>query len=198
MQKFFHDEKIFLQPKNFCHLCQNSFFYTIVDIQSFWKVHEIGFKKFCMVRKNFCSLTIFAIFVKTHFLIQYLISRVFEIIIRLAWKIFAWWEKISACCKNLHPWFCSLEKPHYSGGVAWWRRPRAQQMDRFWSWPNASIFASFSPNPISAVWLTAYAVVLQGCRCKAKTFCPWMPSAILAHKTTKQAISTGCYYCPQC
>ena len=85
-----------------------------------------------------------------------------------------------------------------SGGVAWWRRPRAQQMDRFWSWPNASIFASFSPNPISAVWLTAYAVVLQGCRCKAKTFCPWMPSAILAHKTTKQAISTGCYYCPQC
>ena len=28
-------------------------------------------------------------------------------------KFFAWWEKISACCKNLHPWFCSLEKPHY-------------------------------------------------------------------------------------
>ena len=156
MQKYFYDEKIFLQSKNFCHLCQNSFF------------------------------------------MQHLISKVFEKFKRLASKIFAWWEKISACCKNLHPWFCSLEKPHYSGGVAWWRRPRAQQMDRFWSWPNASIFASFSPNPISAVWLTAYAVVLQGCRCKAKTFCPWMPSAILAHKTTKQAISTGCYYCPQC
>ena len=71
MQKFLHDEKIFLQPKNFCHLCQNSFFDTTFDIQSFWKVHEIGF------------------------------------------KIFSWWEKISACCKNLHPWFCSLGKPHY-------------------------------------------------------------------------------------
>ena len=56
MQKFLHDEKIFLQPKNFCHLRQNSFFHTIFDIQSFWKVQKIGFKNFCMVRKNFCML----------------------------------------------------------------------------------------------------------------------------------------------
>jgi hypothetical protein len=28
---------------------------------------------------------------------------------------------------------------------------------------------------------------------QAKTFCPWMPSAILAHKTSKQALSTGWY-----
>ena len=56
MQKFLHDEKNFLQPKNFCHLCQNSFLYTTFDIQSFWKNHEIGIKNFCMVRENFCML----------------------------------------------------------------------------------------------------------------------------------------------
>ena len=63
--------------------------------------------------KFFCSLRFFAIFVKTHFLIQYLIFKVFEKIMRLASKIFAWWKKISSCCKNLHPWFCSIENPHY-------------------------------------------------------------------------------------
>ena len=56
MQKFLHDEKKFLQPKNFFNLCQNSLFYTTFDIQSFWKVHEMGFKNFCMVRENFCRL----------------------------------------------------------------------------------------------------------------------------------------------
>ena len=65
-----------------------------------------------MMRKYFCSLRIFAIFVKTHFLIQQLISKVFEKFMKLASKFFSWWEKISACCKNLHPWFCSLEKTH--------------------------------------------------------------------------------------
>ena len=69
-------------------------------------------KNFSMMRKYFCSLKIFAIFVKTHFFIKHLISKVFEKLMRLASKIFAWWEKIFACCKNLHPWFCSLEKPH--------------------------------------------------------------------------------------
>ena len=56
MQKYLHAEKNFLQPKNFCHLCQNSFFDTTFDIQSFWKVHKIGFKNFCMMRENFCML----------------------------------------------------------------------------------------------------------------------------------------------
>ena len=56
MQKFLHDEKNFLQPKNFCHLCQNSFLYTTFDIQSFWKNYKIGIKNFCMVRENFCML----------------------------------------------------------------------------------------------------------------------------------------------
>ena len=56
MQKLLHDKKNFLQPKNFCHLCQNSFFHTTFDIQSFWKVHEISFKNFYMVRENFCML----------------------------------------------------------------------------------------------------------------------------------------------
>ena len=71
-------------------------------------------KNFPMMRKFFCSLRIFFIFVKTHILIQHLISKVFQKFIWLASKIFAWWEIISACCKDLHPWFCSLEKPHYS------------------------------------------------------------------------------------
>ena len=56
MQKFLHDEKKYLQLKNFFHFCQNPFFYTTFDIQSFWKVHEMGFKNFCMVRENFCRL----------------------------------------------------------------------------------------------------------------------------------------------
>ena len=70
-------------------------------------------KNFCMMRKNFCSLRIFSIFVKTHFFTQHLIFKVFEKFMRWASKIFAWWGKISAGCKNLHPWFCSPEKPHY-------------------------------------------------------------------------------------
>ena len=64
------------------------------------------------MRKNFCSLRIFSIFVKTHFFTQHLIFKVFEKFMRWASKIFAWWGKISAGCKNLHPWFCSPEKPH--------------------------------------------------------------------------------------
>ena len=50
----------FLQPKNFFHLCQNSFLYTTFDIQSFWKNYKIGIKNFCMVRENFCMLQKFA------------------------------------------------------------------------------------------------------------------------------------------
>ena len=47
-------------------------------------------KNFCIMRKIFCSPIIFAIFVKTHFFIQHLISKVFEKIMRLVSNIFAW------------------------------------------------------------------------------------------------------------
>ena len=56
MQKFLHDEKNFLQPKNFLPSLSKLIFYTIFDIQSFWKNHEIGIKNFSMVRENFCML----------------------------------------------------------------------------------------------------------------------------------------------
>ena len=75
-------------------------------------------KNFSMVRKFFCSLWISTIFIKTHFFMQHPTSKVFEKFMRSASKIFAWWEKISACCKNLHPWFCSLEKPHYGSKLS--------------------------------------------------------------------------------
>ena len=82
-------------------------------------------KIFVWWEKNFCSLRIFSIFAKTHFFTQRLIFKVFEKFMRWASKIFAWWGKISAGCKNLHPWFCSPEKPHscvpfYKKGTLAW------------------------------------------------------------------------------
>ena len=47
-------------------------------------------KNFSMIRENFCSLRIFATFVKTHFFIQHLIFKDFEKFMRSASKIFAW------------------------------------------------------------------------------------------------------------
>ena len=102
------------------------------------------------MRKIFCSPRIFAIFVKTHFLIQHSISKVFEKSIRLTSKLFAWWEKIFACCKNMHPWFCSQEKPHYGLWNSWTRLVGAENYkvikernDNTWRCSKGRIFKSF-------------------------------------------------------
>ena len=79
------------------------------------------------MRNFFCSLWIFTIIIKTIFFIQHFISKVFEKIMILATKVLAWWEKISTCCKNLHPWFCSLEKPYFCK----WGLPFKHDRDSF-------------------------------------------------------------------
>ena len=83
------------------------------------RIFAASSKNFCMKRKNFCSLRIFAIFCNTHFFVQHFTYKVFEKFKRLTSKIFAWWEKISACCKN-HPSFCNQEKPRYSLFFRYW------------------------------------------------------------------------------
>ena len=94
----------------------------------FKNIHELRARSFWAAKCDFCSIMqkflhdkkkflqpkIFFHLCQISFFNKHLPFKAFEKFMRWASKIFAWWWKISAGCKNLHPRFCSPEKPHYS------------------------------------------------------------------------------------